>query len=216
MSRSFSSNLRGKVRNFPLPKNRPLVPLYEAIVNAINAIDERAQNNESFEGLIEIEVVREKTIISDSDSNTVRGFSIIDNGIGFNDQNMASFMEADSEYKMAIGGKGVGRFSWLKAFNSARITSTYKDNGSFVTRSFVFSLDNSEIEDSLEDTPEAKDYQTIIELSDYKNDYKSEVPKQLSTIAIRIIQHCFVYFLSSNCPEIQIFDTDESISLNGR
>ena len=105
MSRSFSSNLRGKVRNFPLPKNRPLVPLYEAIVNAINAIDERAQNNESFEGLIEIEVVREKTIISDSDSNTVRGFSIIDNGIGFNDQNMASFMEADSEYMMAIGGK---------------------------------------------------------------------------------------------------------------
>ena len=214
MSRSFSSNLRGKVRNFNMQKNRPLVPLYEAIVNAINAIDERAQNNESFEGLIEIEVVREKTIISDSDSNTVRGFSIIDNGIGFNDQNMASFMEADSEYKMAIGGKGVGRFSWLKAFNSARITSTYKDNGSFVTRSFVFSLDNSEIEDSLEDTPEAKDYQTIIELSDYKNDYKSEVPKQLSTIAIRIIQHCFVYFLSSNCPEIQIFDTDESISLN--
>lgn len=38
MARSFSSNLRGKVRNFSLPENRPLVPLYEAIVNAINAM----------------------------------------------------------------------------------------------------------------------------------------------------------------------------------
>ena len=35
MARSFSSNLRGKVRNFSLPKNRPLVPLYEAIVNSL-------------------------------------------------------------------------------------------------------------------------------------------------------------------------------------
>ena len=32
MARSFSSNLRGKVRNFSLPKNRPLVPVYEDIV----------------------------------------------------------------------------------------------------------------------------------------------------------------------------------------
>lgn len=41
MKRNFSSNLRGKVRNFPLPQNRPLVPLYEAVVNSINAIDDR-------------------------------------------------------------------------------------------------------------------------------------------------------------------------------
>lgn len=46
MARLFSSNLRGKVRNFSLPKNRPLVPLYEAIVNSINAIDERRKNKQ--------------------------------------------------------------------------------------------------------------------------------------------------------------------------
>lgn len=47
MARLFSSNLRGKVRNFSLPKNRPLVPLYEAIVNSINAIDERRKKTSS-------------------------------------------------------------------------------------------------------------------------------------------------------------------------
>ena len=58
MTRSFSSNLRGKVRNFSLPKNRPLVPLYEAIVNAINAIDERANKQGTVQGKVEIEVIR--------------------------------------------------------------------------------------------------------------------------------------------------------------
>ena len=39
--RPFSINIRGRVKNFNLPKNQPLVPLFEAIVNAIHAIGER-------------------------------------------------------------------------------------------------------------------------------------------------------------------------------
>ena len=31
--RPFSINIRGRVKNFNLPKNQPLVPLFEAIVN---------------------------------------------------------------------------------------------------------------------------------------------------------------------------------------
>ena len=153
MSRQFSSNLSGKVRNFSLPKNRPLVPLYEAIVNSINAIDERAKNQGDYQGIIEIEILRENTLFGNSDNSTVCGFCVRDNGIGFNEENMNSFMEADSEYKLAIGGKGVGRFSWLKAFSSVQIVSTYKDTSGFVTRSFTFSLDSRFIEDKLKDTP---------------------------------------------------------------
>ena len=214
MTRSFSSNLRGKVRNFSLPKNRPLVPLYEAIVNAINAIDERANKQGTVQGKVEIEVIRDSTLFEDSDKNTVRGFFIKDNGIGFDEANMASFMEADSEYKMAIGGKGVGRFSWLKAFSSVQIVSTYKEDEKFVTREFDFSLDRFDIEDVLKDSPDATEYCTVVKLLDYKKDYEKEVPKQLITIAIRIIQHCFVYFLSDTCPEILIYDDDDRLSLN--
>ena len=214
MGRSFSSNLRGKVRNFALPKNRPLVPLYEAIVNSINAIDERAKIEPNLQGNIEIKAVRNRTLFSDSDKNTIRGFYVIDNGIGFNDANMSSFMEADSEYKMTIGGKGVGRFSWLKAFSSVHIISTYKEDMRFVTREFDFSLDHIDIEDELNDTPDETEYRTEVRLIDYQNDYENEVPKQLGTIAIRIIQHCFVYFLNEKCPEIQIYDEDERLSLN--
>lgn len=214
MARSFSSNLRGKVRNFSLPKNRPLIPLYEAVVNSINAIEERAHKNGSFSGKIDIEVIRDTTLFGESENNTVRGFNIIDNGIGFNEDNMRSFMEADSEYKIAIGGKGVGRFSWLKAFSSVHISSTYWDNDTFVTREFEFTLANAKIEDTLVEAGEKSDYKTIVNLSNYGKEYKAEVPKQLETIATRIIQHCLVYFLSDNCPEIQIHDKNEKLSLN--
>lgn len=214
MSRSFSSNLRGKVRNFSLPKNRPLIPLYEAIVNSINAIDERAHKYGAFVGKIEIEVMREDTLFSKSDKHTVKGFYVRDNGIGFDEANMASFMEADSEYKLASGGKGVGRFSWLKAFSCVQIVSTYKEKDEFVTREFTFSLDTLDINDDLRESPNKTEYQTVVKLIDYLKDYEKEVPKQLDTIATRIIQHCFVYFLSDSCPEIQIYDDENRISLN--
>ena len=177
MARSFSSNLRGKVRNFSLPKNRPLIPLYEAVVNSINAIEERAHKNGSFSGKIDIEVIRDTTLFGESENNTVRGFNIIDNGIGFNEDNMSSFMEADSEYKIAIGGKGVGRFSWLKAFSSVHISSTYWDNDTFVTREFEFTLANAKIEDTLVEAGEKSDYKTIVNLSNYGKEYKAEVVK---------------------------------------
>ena len=212
MSRIFSSNLKGKVRNFHLPYNRPLVPLYEAIVNSINAIDER-KRSDTFKGRITVEVLRDDNLFPDSDAGSIKGFKIIDNGVGFNDANMESFMEADSDYKLDIGGKGVGRFSWLKAFKSASIRSTYKDSDSFITRTFIFSLENQAIEDRVE-TSSDEDYNTEIFLNGYNKNYEKYTPKQLKTIASRIIQHCFAYFLRTDCPEIIIFDKSDELSLN--
>lgn len=36
--RPFSINIRGRVKNFNLPKNQPLVPLFEAIELNINKV----------------------------------------------------------------------------------------------------------------------------------------------------------------------------------
>ena len=137
MKRNFSSNLKGKVKNFSLPKDQPLIPLFEAIVNSINAIDEKRASDTTFIGQITISIIRDNCILKENDEYTILGFSVEDDGIGFNDNNMNSFMEADSEYKSAIGGKGVGRFSWLKAFSNAEIKSTFiKDNDFYSRNSF--------------------------------------------------------------------------------
>ncbi len=47
----------------------------------------------------------------------ITGFTIADNGIGFDGPNFESFLRADSQHKEARGGKGVDRFCWLKAFD---------------------------------------------------------------------------------------------------
>jgi len=41
---------------------------------------------------------------------------VTDNGIGLDENNMRSFLQSDSTYRAEKGGKGVGRFAWLKAF----------------------------------------------------------------------------------------------------
>lgn len=137
----FGINIKGRVKNFPLPKNQPLIPLYEAIVNSFHAIDERKKKDSSFRnGHITIFLEREGQLqLTGADSlSCVENISVIDNGIGFNEDNFLSFMESDSTYKEAFGGKGVGRFSWLVVFEKARIESIYNTEEGYVKRSFDF------------------------------------------------------------------------------
>jgi hypothetical protein len=214
--RTYSINLAGRVNNFPLPKHRPLIPLYEAVVNSLHAIEERKVIDPKFRnGTIYVRVIRspQMSLIDDEGHLPVDGFEVIDNGIGFTEQNMKSFIESDSTYKAKIGGKGVGRFSWLKAFSSVSISSVFSENGEFQKREFEFSLNNDVIDDSLVDEA-TTEYKTIVKLSSYKNEYQKCVPSQLNTIAMRIMQHCLVYFLNDNCPQVVIIDGNDSIILN--
>ncbi|MHB9927099.1 ATP-binding protein [Clostridium botulinum] len=214
----FSINLTGRVKNFNLPKNKPLLPLFEAIVNSIHSIEERKQYDNSFsEGVITIKSVRDSQMVLSEVENSLQeivGFIIEDNGMGFNERNLNSFMESDSTYKADKGGKGVGRFSWLKAFEKASICSVYIDDGEYVKRSFEFSASNPEIDDSLEDCQEVNGNLTTVSLENYKTEYRQNLPKNGETIAIKIIQHCLVYFLSKDCPKIFFDDDGERFFLN--
>lgn len=44
----------------------------------------------------------------------ITGFRSTDNGIGFNDANMESFLTLDSEYKASRRGRGVSRLLWRR------------------------------------------------------------------------------------------------------
>ena len=135
--RKFGINLRGRIKNFNLPKNQPLIPLFEAIVNSIHAIDERKKLGEDFNSYIMIKIIRSNQLsFGANELSPISSFEIIDNGVGFNEENLNSFMESDSTYKAAIGGKGVGRFSWLIAFEKADIESIYWDHNCYVKRKF--------------------------------------------------------------------------------
>ncbi len=212
----FTIDLAGRVKNFDLPKTQPLIPLFEAVVNSIYAIEERMEH-EDFKGKIDIRIIREPQEIApvegiNSSINEIIGFSISDNGIGLDDNNMKSFLQSDSTYRAEKGGKGVGRFSWLKAFDNTKITSIYKDDDTWVKREFEFSIDKLDIDDSLKEVEE-RDYCTTVELIDYKPVYRKHVGKSPEVIATKIMQHCMIYLMSPNCPIISVID-DERYCIN--
>lgn len=214
--RHFSISLQGRLKNFNLPKNQPLLPLFEAIVNSIHAIEERKQSGEHFSGKITIKIIRDDqmAISGMGELPAIQSFEVIDNGVGFNEPNLTSFMESDSTYKAAYGGKGVGRFSWLIAFEKAEIKSIYSENGDYVIRSFDFTPTQKDINDTLSDCPPQEDNQTTISLLNCVSPYRDNLPKRGMTVAMRIIQHCLVYFVSSDCPQIDLIDIDGRYDLN--
>lgn len=212
----FSIDLEGRVKNFDLKKSKPLLPLFEAVVNSIYAIEER-QKREEFEGVIDVRIIREPQEVVDGVSrsiNDIVGFEVVDNGIGFDTNNMKSFLQSDSTYRADKGGKGIGRFSWLKAFKEAIIEIVFQDDdGSWVKREFSFILNNQEIDDTLIDVYDNQNYETKVLLKNYYADYQKNVPKSAEKIANSLMQHCLIYLMGAKCPRISVID-EERICVN--
>jgi len=110
-------------------------PIIEAIVNSIQSIEESKNSN----GKIRIVVERENTMnLSDESLPEITDVVIIDNGVGFTDKNRDSFDTFRGDNKKLIGGKGFGRFMYLKFFNSVSVQSTYAKESKYYNREFRF------------------------------------------------------------------------------
>ena len=81
-------NFKGLVDLHTLPKTTPLLPLYEAIINSIQSIEDAQISN----GKIEIIVERDKQMnLFNQWETDIENIIIVDNGIGFDDENYNSF-----------------------------------------------------------------------------------------------------------------------------
>lgn len=209
-------DLKGRVNRLKLAERNMLLPLFEAIVNSIHAIED----TKNPKGEIDIKLVRSNQSSIEFESSRftpeIIGFEIEDNGIGFNEDNYESFKREYSTHKADRGGLGIGRFMWLKAFYNVSIDSVYYEDLMPKKRSFSFNLRTTDgieqpIVSTLEGKPEKK---TLVILNGYKDPYKSKCPKRIDTIANRIIEHCLIYFLNGNCPNINLLDGSDKINLN--
>jgi len=141
----------------------------------------------------------------------------MDNGIGFNPDNYHSFTTSDSTKKMDIGGKGVGRFLWLKAFDCAEVDSLYVEDNKTYNRKFKFIMKGDGIDEHSVNTSDAHDIKTRVLLRNVKAKYSKYMPKKASSIAQRLFDYCLSYYISGDGLNIYVIDdfTGESISLLG-
>lgn len=211
----FKVDLVGRINKYKLSKNEILLPLYQAVVNSFQSIEELG-NKKELE--IRIKVLRDtrQEVLENKDrgdSYPITGFIIEDNGIGFNENNYNSFVTSDSTYKKAKGGKGIGRFSWLKAFDDINITSIYEEENKKQKVEFSFILDNNNpIKDKrIMETDEYR--KTVIKLENIKTEYFDKIPRSLNRIGMKIIEHCLAYFIQEDSPRVIIEDNFDTIDL---
>ena len=105
-------NILGVVENVPMQTN-VYTTIIEAIVNSIQAIEDTGRKD----GKITVIFKRSSQQILGLDDAIpeISDIEVIDNGIGFTQENRDSFDELYSDLKKAkYGGKGFGRFVFLK------------------------------------------------------------------------------------------------------
>lgn len=198
---SVKTNLHGRLRNTPLPTSQGLMPLFEAVVNSIHSIEEFSEQNKVGirDRSIIVEISRKVQTVADlengeskrgiSPQSEITGFKIIDNGIGFNDENFQSFETLDSEHKIAKGCRGVGRLLWLKAFDTVNITSSFNNGADVIKRTFSFDA-HSGVNKPIDQNLSSAKIETIVTLSGFHKDYRKASPKTTNKIAESLLEHC--------------------------
>lgn len=209
--RRFSVDFNGRIRNFDLPRRQALLPLFEAIVNSLQAIEDAGLADNK--GHIEININRLAVLDESLSPGEITGFTIRDNGVGFDNSNFESFLQSDSQMKASRGGKGIGRFCWLKAFDHVEVDSTYREGNDFYRRKFTFSLRSETIDDRVTDAEQDKTG-SVVNLCLVKREYLSYIPGDMADIGERIMQHCLVYMLNPACPSIELIDGKKRLSIN--
>ena len=199
----------GRINNMRLPdgKTAVLYSVYEAVSNAIHAINDRfGEDKASEKGKVDVE-------IRVDDAFEIDTISITDNGVGFTDDNLSSFETSDSRFKYQRGGKGVGRFIWIKLFETIKVDSIVARSGDHerVQFNFVPEQDESIAHKRVTPAP-GHDIGTVISLSDMRSDQRGRIKptSYLKDLAL----HFFPQYISGTLPQVTITYRGEVSSLN--
>lgn len=204
-------NVAGQVGQIRLAQNKALWPLFETVINSIQSLEDTKSKQKT----ITIEALRDPNIQMHMNSDGTQSeeqshfeeFIVSDNGVGFNEANYESFMQAYSQLKVKKGCKGIGRFLWLKAFEKITVNSVYQESGKWYLREFDFTLNGVTPEDNRKEL-DGEDYKplTRVTLKGFFPKYRDSVAYSLDSLARKIIEHCLPYFIMGTCPIIELRD----------
>lgn len=215
----LSTDLQGRLRNISLPLQDSLLPLFEAVVNSIHAIDERKGLDKNFtidDARIAISIIRDGDTMDSSIKGELVGFKITDNGVGFTQENYESFQTLDSTYKIDKGCKGIGRLLWLKEFSYVEVNSIYSEANKKRKRTFRFSIHPHSSDTELDvEIDNSSELTTTVSLLEIDKKYQKIIPKKTETIAKALLEHCLWYFIrEGGAPIITIEDGNDACKLN--
>jgi hypothetical protein len=182
-------------------------PLFEAISNAIHSVQSRFGDDV-------VAFARINVTVNTDRRKTDVWASVDDNGSGLNDKNWEAFTTTDTDNKITIGGKGVGRLLWLDCFQRTRIVSVFEnENGKLMRHSFDFVLaQESQIQNHVLDAaPDAKATAFHVRFEGLRdNGYLAKFPGRDSFVFQHLTSHFLPIFIGGRCPLISVYVGDEA------
>ena len=201
---SLQSDIVGRVKRLGLKptEKTALLPLQEALSNALHAIDDKYQQEAASLGKIEVEVLYKEG----PGYRSIDGFSITDNGVGLGSTQFDAFCKPDTIYKIARGGKGVGRLVWLKTFSIVSINSKYSDGKSVSGRNFDFVLaEQDQIRNMTFDKYDGRaSTGTIVKLKGFDPSYSGRCPNTADGISKHVVSHFMPILAAGTAPEVTL------------
>lgn len=197
---SLTENLPSRIRKLSQPSNaqQAFQPVLEAMSNAVMAVEEA--HADLTLGRVEVDI--------DGLGSPSVEIKIRDNGIGLDDEHYEAFLEIDTEFKMARGGKGVGRLYWLDAFSDVSVESRYLDrDGKYELRAFDFRLNaHDQIEFKLpQEIWGPKETGTVVSFKGLRTKaYSTAFPRQTAMVRTHTAAEFIAGFLSRNSPTVHI------------
>jgi hypothetical protein len=193
------ANIKGLVDRLELSQAKAMMPLFEAISNAIDAIEEHKNGLQKHSIRIRLVAAHDLAHQGGDDAYILDGFDISDDGVGFNDANLASFKEAHTLSKVKVGGKGVGRFTFLKVFSSVHIRTVFTRQDKTLLREFDFSIAD-ELKGADEVKPVTESPGSTISMRGMDSKFKGGWPHDPAIVAERILAHFLIRFAARSCP----------------
>lgn len=205
---SLRPNLVKRIDRLPKPTNvaAALQPLFEAISNSIHSVQDRFGDRVTVLGKIEV------TVETNRKKECVWAL-VQDNGIGLNEKNWAAFTTTDTDNKLQIGGKGVGRLLWLDCFQTIKVTSTFEADEGLQRRSFdfVLALDDQIQNEVIGPATDATGPSFQVRFDGLRdNGYLSKFPGRDNFVFQHLTSHFLPTFIGGRCPQISVYVGDET------
>ena len=136
---SLRPNLVKRIDRLPKPASvaAAMQPLFEAISNSIHSVQAKFGDAVTTKGRLVV------TVNTNRRKEAVWA-TVEDNGLGLDENNWDAFTTTDTDNKLSIGGKGVGRLLWLDCFGSIHVSTVFASPNELVRRQFDFKLANDE------------------------------------------------------------------------
>lgn len=190
---------------------QPLLPLYEAIHNAIHA----SQEMDIKDIAIDVEIHRDKANPINEIAR-IEGFTITDYGIGFTEEKVEAFFRLFTKNKKKLFNcKGIGRLAYFSSFVTVNVNSVFQVDNSFMERAFsvtISSIGTDELPNAVQSShTESK---TTVKVHDLKPEFFERYCIPADTVIHNLLDYFAAAILSLNSLTLNIIDDDRRTQIN--